>query len=61
VVRTIKIGERPQEVLVRPDGAFAYVSCFGRHQVAVVDLSQSRVTAMIDVGMKADGMAWAGN
>jgi DNA-binding beta-propeller fold protein YncE len=61
VVRTIKIGERPQEVLVRPDGAFAYVSCFGGHQVAVVDLATWRVTELIDVGQRADGMAWAGN
>jgi DNA-binding beta-propeller fold protein YncE len=60
-VRTIKIGERPQEVLVRPDGKVAYVSCFGGHKVAAVDLSQWLVTAMIDVGSKADGMAWAAN
>jgi len=59
VVQTIKIGERPQEVLVRPDGLMAYVSCFGGHQVAVVDLATLKVTAMIDVGQKADGMAWA--
>jgi YVTN family beta-propeller protein len=60
VVKTIKIGERPQEVLVRPDGAVAYVSCFGGHEVAVVDLSTWQVTGMIEVGQKADGMAWAG-
>ena len=59
VGKTIVIGERPQEVLVRPDGLIAYVSCFGGHQVAVVDLATLTVTAMIDVGQKADGMAWA--
>jgi YVTN family beta-propeller protein len=61
VARTIKIGERPQEVLVRPDGAVAYVSCFGGHEVAVVDLASWQVTRMIEVGQKADGMAWAGD
>jgi DNA-binding beta-propeller fold protein YncE len=60
-VRTIKIGERPQEVLVRPDGKVAYVSCFGGHKVVALDLSRWQVTALIDVGQKADGMAWAGN
>ena len=59
VVRTIKVGERPQEVLVRPDGGVAYVSCFGGHQVAVIDLSSWQVVKMIDAGQKADGMAWA--
>jgi DNA-binding beta-propeller fold protein YncE len=59
VVRTIEIGEKPQEVLVRPDGKAAYVSCFGGHQVAVVDLANWQITSMIDVGQKADGMAWA--
>ena len=61
VVRTIKIGPRPQEVLVRPDGALAFVSCFGGHQVAVVDLATWEVVGMIDVGQRADGMAWADN
>jgi DNA-binding beta-propeller fold protein YncE len=58
-IRTIKIGPKPQEVLVRPDGKVAYVSCFGGHQVAVVDLTTWHITAMIDAGQKADGMAWA--
>jgi hypothetical protein len=30
-------------------------------QIAVLDLSTWRIAAMIDVGQKADGMAWAGN
>jgi YVTN family beta-propeller protein len=60
-VRTIEIGARPQQVLVRPDGAVAYAACYGGYQVAAVDLSTWRVTALIDVGQKADGMAWAGN
>lgn len=60
-VRTLEIGPRPQQVLVRPDGAVAYVACYGGHQVAALDLSSWQITAMIDVGQKADGMAWAGN
>ncbi len=60
-VRTIATGEDPYEIVVRPDGKTAYVSCYGGHLVAVVDLSSWKVTAMIDVGPKADGMAWVGN
>jgi YVTN family beta-propeller protein len=60
-IRTVKVGPHPQEVLIRPDGKMAYVSCFGGHQVAAVDLATWQVTGMIDVGPKADGMAWAGH
>jgi DNA-binding beta-propeller fold protein YncE len=60
-VRTIKIGMKPQEVLVRSDGLFAYVSCSGGHEVQVVDLTMWQVTSTIEVAQKADGMAWAGN
>jgi hypothetical protein len=43
------------------DGAVAYVSCFGGPEVAVIDLASWQVTGMIEVGQKADGMAWAGH
>jgi DNA-binding beta-propeller fold protein YncE len=38
VVRSLDVPKAPQEVLVRPDGGEAYVSCDASHQVAVLDL-----------------------
>ena len=51
--------KHPQEVLVAPDDASAYVSCFGGHEVAAIDLKTWRMTRMIDAGTKPDGLAWA--
>jgi DNA-binding beta-propeller fold protein YncE len=47
------------EVLMRPDGKVAYVSCPSGNQVAEIDLATWKVTRMIDAGNKADGLAWA--
>jgi len=38
----------------------AYVSCPPSHQVAAIDLSQWKVTDLIEAGKGADGLAWAG-
>jgi YVTN family beta-propeller protein len=59
VSHQIPVGPRPQEVLVAPDDRTAYVSLFGAHTVVAVDLSTWTVSKTIDVGEKADGMAWA--
>ena len=59
VVRKIDVPKAPQEILVRPDGAVAYVSCDASKQVAVIDLADWKVTKLIDVGPVADGLAWA--
>lgn len=59
VSRTIDVCESPQEVLVRPDGKVAYVSCMGSDQVAEVDLAQWKVTRLIKTGKLTDGLAWA--
>jgi YVTN family beta-propeller protein len=59
LVRTIEVPKAPQEVVVRPDGACAYVSCDVSRQVAVVDLKEWRVTRLIAAGALADGLAWA--
>jgi YVTN family beta-propeller protein len=58
VKKVIDIGPRPQEVLIRPDGKLAYVSCFGSNFVAAVDLSSNTVVDRVETGAKADGMAW---
>lgn len=62
VARTFDVPRAPQEVLVRPDGAEAYVSCTATRQagqVAVMDLKTWKVSKIIDAGRGADGLAWA--
>jgi DNA-binding beta-propeller fold protein YncE len=59
VVRRIDVPKAPQEILVRPDGAVAYVSCDSSAKVAVIDLKDWTVQSLIDVGPKDDGLAWA--
>jgi len=49
----------PQETLVRPDGAEAYVSCDASRQIAVIDTKEWKVKKLIDAGPGADGLAWA--
>jgi len=49
----------PQEVLVRPDGRVAYVSCDASGQVAEIDLAKWKVERLIPAGPMADGLAWA--
>jgi DNA-binding beta-propeller fold protein YncE len=55
----VKVPKAPQEVLIRPDGAVAYVSCDASAQVAVIDLKEPKVVTLIDAGKTADGLAWA--
>jgi YVTN family beta-propeller protein len=59
VARTIQVPRAPQEILVRPDGAVAYVSCDASAQIAVLDLKEWKVATLINVGKTADGLAWA--
>ncbi|ADV82153.1 YncE family protein [Terriglobus saanensis] len=57
VVKTIPLEEIPTEVIVRPDGKVAYVSC--GHRVAALDTSTWAVQNWIATGNGADGLAWA--
>jgi DNA-binding beta-propeller fold protein YncE len=59
VARTIGVPSTPQEILVRPDGKIAYVSCNTSGQVAAIDLTQWKVQNLIAAGKDADGLAWA--
>ncbi|GAC1355221.1 MAG: hypothetical protein NVSMB3_00060 [Acidobacteriaceae bacterium] len=63
-VRTIDLGKGPVEVLVRPDGRVAYVSCSPDAAVAELaiagDVAGWHVARMIPAGAGADGLAWAG-
>ena len=59
VARTIDVPARPQEVLILPGAAMAYVSCIGVGKVAAIDLKSWDVARVIDAGPGADGLAWA--
>jgi DNA-binding beta-propeller fold protein YncE len=61
-VRYIPVGAGayPQEVLVRPDGKAAYVSCMHSNQVAEIELGDWKVARTIATGKQTDGLAWAG-
>jgi DNA-binding beta-propeller fold protein YncE len=59
VVRNIDVPAAPQEVLIRPDGKVAYVSCNASGKVAAIDLTQWKVQNLIAAGKFADGLAWA--
>jgi DNA-binding beta-propeller fold protein YncE len=58
VARTLDVPATPTEILVRPDGLVAYVSCTGKAQVAAIDLPHWRIEALINAGKGADGLAW---
>jgi YVTN family beta-propeller protein len=49
------------KVLVRPDGAFAYVSFLSAGKIEVLDLHSWQLQPSIDLTPGVDGMAWAGN
>ncbi len=57
VVRTMDVPKTPTEILVRPDGRFAYVSC--GDSVSVIDLSRWTLASTFKAGQGADGLAWA--
>jgi len=59
VAHEIDVPKAPQEVLVRPDGKMAYVSCDSSGQVAAIRTSDWKVDSLIDAGKGADGLAWA--
>jgi YVTN family beta-propeller protein len=60
VARTVPVGSYPQEVIVRPDGKSAYVSCEKANSVDEIDTTTWKVTRTIQTGKAADGLAWAG-
>jgi DNA-binding beta-propeller fold protein YncE len=58
VVKTISVPAAPQEVIIRPDGKVAYVSCDRSHQVAAIQTGDWSVK-LIGAGKGVDGLAWA--
>jgi YVTN family beta-propeller protein len=59
VVKRLKMGSSAEGILVRPDGARAYVAVSGDNKVAVVDLTKLAVAETFETGKDPDGMAWA--
>jgi len=59
IARTIDVDKLPQEILVRPDGEVAYVSCMARGKIAAINLKTWSVDKLISAGPQADGLAWA--
>lgn len=59
VIHDLQLPRAPQEILVRPDGAVAYVSCDASAKIGVIDLKEWKVSTLIEVGKNADGLAWA--
>jgi YVTN family beta-propeller protein len=65
VMATLEVGKRPSEVVLSPDGQFAYVACRGKEgdpshdagSVAVVKLADWMAVDRISVGTGADGIA----
>ena len=58
LIKTLPMPKSPQEVLVRPDGLVAYVSCDSSAQVAEIDLEHFTLKKLIKVGAGDDGLAW---
>jgi DNA-binding beta-propeller fold protein YncE len=56
-LRSLVTGGTPTEILVRPDGKVAYVSCI--KNVVSIDLDKLQVGATLSAGAGADGLAWA--
>ncbi len=57
--KSVRVCANPQEVLVRPDGKAAYVSCMSGDRVAEIDLASWTVARNIQTGKETDGLAWA--
>ncbi|HTA30195.1 MAG TPA: hypothetical protein VK731_06905, partial [Candidatus Cybelea sp.] len=59
VAHTLAVPRSPQEALVRPDGAEAYVSCDASKKVAIIDTKDWSVRNLVAAGPVVDGLAWA--
>jgi hypothetical protein len=59
VVRTLDVAKGSSEVLVRPDGEFAYVSGTGGGKIAVADLRSWKMVEPIELTPGVDGLSWA--
>ena len=63
MVRTFDVPRHPSEILVRPDGQAAYISCMDEEKVAMLNTvgppSEWVLRPPIPAGRGVDGLAWA--
>ncbi len=63
IVRSFPVGKTPTEILLRPDGQAAYISCGESNAISVLAMEGSpaewHMASPIAAGHYADGMAWA--
>jgi len=58
VTHVVDVPTAPTEILIRPDGKVAYVSCPGADAVAAVEVGTWKLIQTIAAGKAADGLAW---
>ncbi|MBO9542228.1 YncE family protein [bacterium] len=51
VVTELSVGKEPTDMALRADGRYAYVTCKGSEEVAIIDLGEKKAT-MVKVGRK---------
>ncbi len=59
VIKRIAVGRGAAGIVMRPDGARAFVACSPENYVAVINLATLEMVGRIDVGGNPDGLAWA--
>ena len=59
LLRTLHVGTGASEVLIDPANTHAYIACTPDNYIAVIDLSNWRVTRHIDIGGRPDGLIFA--
>ena len=58
-VKRIAVGQGAAGIVMRPDGARAFVACSPDGYVAVINLHSLEVAGRIEAGHDPDGLAWA--
>jgi YVTN family beta-propeller protein len=56
-VATIQVGTQPEDIVITPDGTYAYVSNRGSSTVSVIDTSNNAVIATVPVGIQPNSIA----
>jgi hypothetical protein len=59
VVKSFDVPQLPGEILIRPDGGVAYITCMPAGKIAVLDLRTWQLQPTIDLTPGVDGMAWS--
>ncbi len=49
-LKTFQVGSTPADMVLRGDGRFAYVTCKGADEVAVIDLTSQALQAQVKIG-----------